>query len=175
MQGKATVLNNMAHAINREGDYEQALSLWQEDLEISRQIGDVRGEATTLNNMAEVSFMGGEVKEAVKLFEKSAQALSKARAYGDLSTVLTNLYCAEAFNNQSYLAQIAWLSLRLQVPLNQSIYALNELYGRASTKDVLEGLLGTTALHLCNARGKKHPDFQQLQNASFTLLYNAIV
>lgn len=175
MQGKATVLNNMAHAINREGDYEQALSLWQEDLEISQQIGDVRGEATTLNNMAEVAFTQGELEEALKLFKKSAQSLSKAKAYSDLPTVLVNLHLAEATNDQSYLAQIAWLALRVQVPLKLSIYALNELYCRIPAKNVLEGLLGTTALYLCNTHGENHPDLQQLQNVSFTLLFNAAI
>lgn len=122
--------------------------------------------------MAEVAFTQGEVQEALKLFKKSAQSLSKAKAYSDLPTVLVNLHLAEATNDQSYLAQIAWLALRVQVPLKLSIYALNELYCRVSAKNILEGLLGTTALYLCNTRGENHPDLQQLQNTSSTLLFN---
>jgi len=88
---KAATLNNMAGVIANQGDIERALDLWQQDLEISERIGDVKGKAATLNNMAANAYKQGDSERAAELLKQSAQALGQMRAYGDLVTVLNNL------------------------------------------------------------------------------------
>ncbi|MEH1905792.1 MAG: CHAT domain-containing protein [Nostoc sp.] len=51
LQEKATTLNNMAGVFVQQGDIPRAIALWEQSLEISEQIGDVKGKATTLNNI----------------------------------------------------------------------------------------------------------------------------
>ncbi|MEH2244927.1 tetratricopeptide repeat protein, partial [Nostoc sp.] len=70
---KAATLSNMAKVFADQGDIARAITLWEQDLEISEQIGDVKGKATTLNNMALVIAQQGDIPRAIALYEQSLE------------------------------------------------------------------------------------------------------
>ncbi|MEH1775355.1 tetratricopeptide repeat protein [Nostoc sp.] len=55
-------------------DIPKAIALWEQSLEISEQIGDVKGKATTLNNMALVIAQQGDIPKAIALVCASVEA-----------------------------------------------------------------------------------------------------
>ena len=60
-QGVAYTLNNIADMHRKKGEYEEALKLYNESLEIKRRIGDKQGVAYTLNNIAVLHDKKGRV------------------------------------------------------------------------------------------------------------------
>jgi tetratricopeptide (TPR) repeat protein len=58
-------LNNIARIYDRKGEYEQALKLYNQSVEIAMMIGDQEGIATTLNNIAEMHTRKEEYEQAL--------------------------------------------------------------------------------------------------------------
>jgi tetratricopeptide (TPR) repeat protein len=170
VRGKATTLGNMAGVIAQQGDIESAIALWEQDLEISERIGDVRGKAATLANLAYWAGKTGDKARQLDLNLQAASAFAQVRAYGDLVRVLGNLGVADESNGLVYLAQAIWLMLRIQAPLADTIQRIRALYNAVPQSDELKALLGTTALFFCNLRGEGHPQLEELQELSFTML-----
>ncbi|BDI19946.1 hypothetical protein ANSO36C_57480 [Nostoc cf. commune SO-36] len=163
----------MAQVIYQQGDIPKAIALWEQSLEITEQIGDVKGKATTLNNMALVIADQGDIPKAIALYEQVVSTLSQISAYSDLVTVLSNLGLTDESNGLVYLAQAMWLTLRIQAPLSQTIRLIGALYNRVPQGDELEALLGTTAMFFCNYRGEGHPQLEELQEHSFKIISGA--
>jgi Tfp pilus assembly protein PilF len=168
--GKATTLNNMAQVIAQQGDIQEAMALWQQCLETYERIGDVGGKAVTLNNMAYCAGETGDKTRELDLNLQAASAFAQIRAYGDLVTVLSNLGVANESNRLVYLAQAIWLTLRIQAPLADTIDLISTLYNAVPQGDELKALLGTTALFFCQRRAEGHPQLEELQKLSFTML-----
>jgi tetratricopeptide (TPR) repeat protein len=63
--------NNMAGVYQAIGQPEQALSLYQQALPITREVHDRAGEATTLNNMALVYQAIGQPEQALSLYQQA--------------------------------------------------------------------------------------------------------
>jgi len=78
----------MAQIIANQGDIPRALALWEQDLAISEQIGDVKGKATTLNNMAQIIANQGDIPRAMALWE---QSLAISEQIGDVQGKATTL------------------------------------------------------------------------------------
>ena len=173
IKGKAATLNRMAFVVAQQGDIERALSLWQESLDSQERIGDVQGKAATLANLAYWAGEQGDRSQQLTLNLQAAAALSQARAYSDLLTVLSNLGFTAEENPISYLAQAIWLMLRIQPPLAKAVNLLNALYQRIDKGDSLEALLGTMAYFLCAQRGEGHPGIEKLQKTSLKILLGA--
>ncbi|KAB8331773.1 CHAT domain-containing protein, partial [Scytonema tolypothrichoides VB-61278] len=70
LKQKAATLGNMALVIAQQGDIQRAIALWQQSLEISERIGNVRGKAATLNNMARVIAQQGDIQRAIALWQQ---------------------------------------------------------------------------------------------------------
>jgi tetratricopeptide (TPR) repeat protein len=51
-QEKATIIHNLADNYRRQGEIDEAISLYQRSLELKRRIGYVQGEAATLHQLA---------------------------------------------------------------------------------------------------------------------------
>jgi tetratricopeptide (TPR) repeat protein len=167
---KAASLHQMAYLIAQRGDIEGAIALYQQSLEINERINDVKGKAATLSNMAKIAFEKGDIQQTLELLKKSATALGQARAYIDLVIVLHNLGVADESNSLVYLAQATWLTLKIQAPLTDTIQLIGVLYNAVPQGDEIEALLGTTALFFCNRRGENHPQLEELQERSFTMI-----
>jgi tetratricopeptide (TPR) repeat protein len=173
LQEKASTLNNIALVFAHQGDIARAIALWEQDLEISEQIGDVKGKAATLNNMAQVFAHQGDIPKAIALYGQVATTLGQIRAYGDLVTVLSNLGLTDESNGLVYLAQAMWLTLRIQAPLVSTINRIRVLYNRVPEGDELEAVLGATAMFFCNYRGEGHPQLEELQESSWKMIAGA--
>jgi tetratricopeptide (TPR) repeat protein len=170
VKGKAATLNNMARVIAAQGDIDRAMQLWQQVVEITDHIGNVRGKAATLANMAYIAGEQGDKARELELNIQAAQALGQVKAYVDLLTVLGNLGVAAETNGLNYLAQAAWLSLRIRVPLPSAIQLLFALFNRVPQGDDLEVLSAAMAMFLCATQGEGHPQIEQLQDAALRML-----
>jgi tetratricopeptide (TPR) repeat protein len=53
--------------LKNRGEYDQALKLHNESLEIKRQLGDQRGISQSLGNIANIHYYKGEYDQALKL------------------------------------------------------------------------------------------------------------
>ncbi|BAZ23984.1 TPR repeat-containing protein [Kalymmatonema gypsitolerans NIES-4073] len=88
---KATTLNNMAQVIAEQGDISGAIALWQQSLEISEQIGDVRGKAVILSNMAWFIAQQGDISGAIALWQQSLEISEQIGDVGGKAPTLNNM------------------------------------------------------------------------------------
>ncbi|MDP8225585.1 MAG: tetratricopeptide repeat protein [Candidatus Lernaella stagnicola] len=89
LQGE--LLNNVAGVFWARGDMTKALALFEESLQIDRELGDRAGEGASLSNIAGVHQARGDLKKALELYEES---LRIDRELGDRAgegTTLNNI------------------------------------------------------------------------------------
>ncbi|MEH1952146.1 tetratricopeptide repeat protein [Nostoc sp.] len=158
-----TELAALIDLCEQNGDIPKAIALWEQSLEISEQIGDVKGKATTLNNMALVIAQQGDIPKAIALWKQVASTLAQTSAYGDLVTVLNNLGVTDESNGLVYLAQAIWLTLRIQATLALTIQLMCALYNTVPQGHELETVLVATATFFCNYRGEDYPQLEELK------------
>jgi tetratricopeptide (TPR) repeat protein len=170
VQGKAATLHQMAVVIAQQGDIERALQLWQQSLEIEERIGDVQGKAATLANMAWAADQSGDHARHDELNRQAAEALGSARAYVDLITVLGNLGASAQQDREIFAAQAAWLVVKVQASVNDSLWVLRLLFNLVAKGDPLEPLLGAAATIIVAARGGNHPQREKLREEAAKLL-----
>ncbi|MEH2038121.1 tetratricopeptide repeat protein [Nostoc sp.] len=173
LQTKAATLHNMAQVIAQQGDIARAIALYEQSLEISEQIGDVKGKAVTFSNIASLAGKTGDKTRQLELNIEAVSALIQIRAYSDLLTVLGNLGVADESNGLVFLAQAIWLTLRIQAPLAKTIQLILAFYNRVPQDNELEAVLGVTAMFFCNLRGEGHPQLEELQERSFKMILDA--
>jgi tetratricopeptide (TPR) repeat protein len=73
------------------GDREEAERLYEEALQIAREIGNRTVEGTTLNNLGLIAYFKGDLKTAKKLFDESLGIAQEIHNYMLESDVLNNL------------------------------------------------------------------------------------
>ncbi|MEH2142245.1 CHAT domain-containing protein [Nostoc sp.] len=88
---KAALLNNIAGVIAQQGNIARAIALWEQSLEISEQIGDVKGKAATLNNMAGVIAQQGNIARAITLWKQSLQIIEQIGDVEGKAATLSNM------------------------------------------------------------------------------------
>ncbi len=88
---EATALNDLGLADFRQGRCEQAASLLQQAVALSREAGDQTGEARALGNLSLVDFQRGRsqeatgcLRQALAIFHETGDRTSEARALGSL-------------------------------------------------------------------------------------------
>ncbi|MEH2313371.1 MAG: tetratricopeptide repeat protein [Nostoc sp.] len=91
LQQKAITLINMALIFANQGDIARAIALWEQSLEISEQIGDVKGKAATLNNMAQIFAQQGDISRAIALWGQSLEIQQQIGDVGGKATSLGNM------------------------------------------------------------------------------------
>ncbi len=69
--GQANVLNNMGYDAYFQGNWDEALELWERSEELRDKIGDVMGTATQRNNIAEILLEQGKYEKAEPLFNEA--------------------------------------------------------------------------------------------------------
>jgi tetratricopeptide (TPR) repeat protein len=67
----SATLNNMGEVYRATGRPQQALTLYEQALPISREVGDCRGEGTALGNLGNVYADLGEMDRAVGYYEQA--------------------------------------------------------------------------------------------------------
>jgi tetratricopeptide (TPR) repeat protein len=173
VRGKAATLHEMAGLMAQQGEIENAIALYNQSLEIEDSINNVQGKAATLNNLANLAYQAGDIDKVIELLKQAAQALAENRAYVDLRQVLKNLGVADESQEIIYLAQAAWLCLRVQIPVVDTVNTFEAMYQSVPQGDEMEALLGATALYFCQIRGATHPQLEELQERSFKILAGA--
>ena len=68
---RAKLLNEAGMMHDDSGNLEDALALYQQSLDISREIGDQSGEGATLNNISQIYHERGDYDTALKYLEQS--------------------------------------------------------------------------------------------------------
>ncbi|AFY35460.1 tetratricopeptide repeat protein [Calothrix sp. PCC 7507] len=91
LERKAAILNNMAEVIAQQGDIIRAIALWEQSLEISEQIDEVKGKATTLNNMARIIAQQGDIIRAIALWEQDLEISEQIGDVQGKATTLNNM------------------------------------------------------------------------------------
>jgi CHAT domain-containing protein/Tfp pilus assembly protein PilF len=79
-QGEGNALGTLGSAYANLGQYQEAISFHEQQLSITREIGDRRGEGTALGNLGSAYFRLGQYQKAIGLYE---QQLSITREISD--------------------------------------------------------------------------------------------
>jgi hypothetical protein len=85
----AIALNGLAERLRLEGDDERAVSLFWEELRVSREVGDRINEALCLVNLGEMAFVGGD--QGGELLVRASNLAGEARDPRIRSLALVNL------------------------------------------------------------------------------------
>jgi tetratricopeptide (TPR) repeat protein len=163
VKGKAATLHEMARVIAQRGDIERALQLWQQSLEIEERIGNVKGKAATLANMAWAASQSGDHARSDELNRQAAKALGSVRAYLDLIRVLHNLGATAQEEREIFAAQAAWLVLKVQAPVDDSVATLSLLFDLIPQGDPLEPLLAAASTIMVATRSENQPQPEKLK------------
>jgi len=86
---KAAIIHNLAGNYRQQGEIDEAISLYQQPLELTRRIGDMQAEAATLHNLAGIHAQKGEIDEAISLYQ---QSLELKRQIGNVQTEAATLH-----------------------------------------------------------------------------------
>ena len=177
LQGKAATLSMMAGVIAQQGDIPRALQLWNESLELLEKIGDVQGKAATLANMAWVAGRDNDHARASDLNRQALHALTHISAWPNVVTVLDNLAAfVDDDESLSCVAQALWLSLHIEVPVEQVLNLCAELLQKTGGAEVKHSpLLGVAAVYIVQMRGQEHPKLEELQQHAGSLLTACII
>ncbi|MEM8641079.1 MAG: tetratricopeptide repeat protein [Cyanobacteria bacterium P01_G01_bin.54] len=74
---KAAIIHNLAGIYANQGKVEAAIALYQQSLETTKKIGDVKTQAATLHQMAIIYANQGQVDEAIALYQQSLETTEK--------------------------------------------------------------------------------------------------
>jgi tetratricopeptide (TPR) repeat protein len=85
---RSTTLHQLAMIHQYRGEYDMAVKLYKESLEIKRKLGDQRSISVTLQNLGIIHEGKGEYDEARKLYE---QSLEIKRKFGDNAGIASSL------------------------------------------------------------------------------------
>jgi tetratricopeptide (TPR) repeat protein len=170
VEGKASTLNNMAWVIARQGDVKRAFELWQESLALNEQIGDVQGKAATLSNMGSLASKNEDFDEARRLYFEAGKSMATIRAWLDLITVLSKLAYIPSEDAPGFLAQAAWLTIRVESPAEETLNVIAALLEKLGTEHETAPLLGAAAFFIAHTRGRRHPDQEKLINSGMNML-----
>ncbi|MDA0867528.1 MAG: tetratricopeptide repeat protein, partial [Cyanobacteria bacterium] len=84
----AAICNNLGNAYKSLGQYQQAIDLHQQSLEIKREIGDQKGIANSLGNLGNAYYSLGQYQQAIDLHQ---QSLAIKREIGDQQGIAASL------------------------------------------------------------------------------------
>ena len=149
---KSMILSNIALTLVEQGKCDAATEYFHQASKIFERIGDINGKAILLNNLALSVQAQGNVDYAVSLWMQSVKVLAQVGNYPKLVTFLGNL--GVATTQIVYSSQAVWLCLQsqiFQVPLDEAITVLNDLFHMLPDGDPLESLVAATSLFLYNA------------------------
>ncbi len=108
VHGVALTLNNLGNVYSNQGKWQEAITAFEQSLQIKRQLGDVHGVAQTLNNLGNVYRQQGHWQEAIAAYEQSLQI---KRELGDVhgeGQTLANLGLLYENRHQPDQAKAHW-------------------------------------------------------------------
>jgi DNA-binding CsgD family transcriptional regulator len=98
---RVKALEGMGWTFQFQGDHERAKAIYEEMLELSRELGDKGNVATALNSLATVAAQQGYNERARTMLQENLEVIEELEAEGDPATLLKKHY---VFNLLGYLA-----------------------------------------------------------------------
>ncbi|HRQ39486.1 MAG TPA: tetratricopeptide repeat protein [Chloroflexota bacterium] len=111
---KAEALGQTGKQHHHLGNYNLALPLFQQSLQISQEIGDKSGMGTTLNNMATTAYARGDYDTALRYLEQSLQISQEIGDKSGMGTTLNNM-ATTAYARGDYDTALRYLEQSLQI------------------------------------------------------------
>lgn len=71
LKEKASIVHNLAILLSAKGKSMEALSLYEQSLQLKESIGNTKGRAATLHQLANLKAEAGEIEEAIALYQQS--------------------------------------------------------------------------------------------------------
>jgi tetratricopeptide (TPR) repeat protein len=124
---RSTLCLHTAFLLTHFGDLDGALKLYQQSLEISEGLGDLKGKSTTLHNIAGIYVTRGDLDRALKLYQ---QSLALNEGLGDLkgkSNTLAMMAQIDALQNnfeQSLIKLVNALNTNIQLGAKPGIQSM---------------------------------------------------
>jgi hypothetical protein len=123
-----------------------------------------------LNNIACIEGERGNKARQLELNLEAIELLSNTKHWSSVVTILYSFSFVAENDALGYLAQSVWLSLKIMAPLDSTINRIRDLFNQLPQGHQLESLLSVIALYLCESRGNKYPQLQELKNESWEML-----
>ncbi|MFP4103711.1 tetratricopeptide repeat protein [Coleofasciculus sp.] len=89
----ATALYELGTIQLNQGEFQDAIALYQQSLNIARHIGDVQAEAATLNGLANIHIQQGKIEQAIALFQQSLELQQRIGNVQGEAATLNSLAC----------------------------------------------------------------------------------
>jgi tetratricopeptide (TPR) repeat protein len=108
-------LHQLASIYANTGKIEEAITLFQQSLEITESIGDVKTKAATLHELGLIYADTGKIKEAIALYQ---QSLKIAESIGDVQTkpaTLAMLGQLLAYQKGDFVTALDYLQQSLEI------------------------------------------------------------
>lgn len=138
----ASLLGNIAYLHNSLGNYDQALTYYQQSLAIRQEIGDKKGEGTTLNNISQIFKARGDYDTALDFLKKSLAIQQEIGDVAGLCATLFNMGHIHLQNKEVAEAVQAWVTvygIAKKINLANVLQALEELAGNIGLEGGLQG------------------------------------
>ncbi|WP_233258751.1 tetratricopeptide repeat protein [[Phormidium] sp. ETS-05] len=71
LKEKASIVHNLAILLGAKGKSVEALSLYEQSLQLKESIGNTKGKAATLHQLANLKAEAGQIEEAISLYQES--------------------------------------------------------------------------------------------------------
>lgn len=137
---QTAVLNNVAKIHDDKGEYNEAISIYNKNLEIKKRLGDQRDIAGTLTNIGMIYYKKGEYDKAMELYNQSLEISRKIENQNLLTTTLNNMshiLILKEDNEQalSHVLEAHEILQRLMTPeLQRSLDILDNIKSKLGTE-----------------------------------------
>ena len=93
-KNNSLALSNIGYLLLKTGNYEEALSSFEQCLAIDQEIGDRKGEGATLNNISQVYYARQDHNTALSYLQKSLDIRQEIRDLQGIGNTLSNVAIA---------------------------------------------------------------------------------
>jgi len=136
-RGKAAIVHNTAGIYAQQGQTEQALTLYQQALDLEEHIGDARSKAATLHNIALTYAQQGQVEQALTF---SQQSLDIRERVGEVQGKAATLHAIAVLYAEQGQVEQALTLYQQALDISERI---GDARGRAMTLAMMGRLLAT--------------------------------
>ncbi|MFP5271893.1 tetratricopeptide repeat protein [Coleofasciculus sp.] len=88
---KANSLHELGIIKVNQGEFQDAIALFKQSLELQRRLGDVQAEAVTLNSLAAIYVQQGKIEQAIVLLQRSLKLQQRLGDVQGEAATLSNL------------------------------------------------------------------------------------
>jgi tetratricopeptide (TPR) repeat protein len=119
----ATALNNEAFLYDSQGDFDRALPLYKQSLNLRREVKDQSGVGQSLNNIADLYQSQGNIELALEYFKQSLEIRELIKEEEGIAESLLNLgYLYDKLGDFTKALDYLQRSLKISENINQVIF-----------------------------------------------------